>query len=251
MSSDDLPELEHDALAALRDAKTLVDPGDEVRARMRARLLAALPPPPGGGDGDGGDGGDGAGEPARAPAPLAPSGLPKVPLWTVAAALAVGAAAGLLYPRAPVERVVTVHGPPLVVAPASSPSSPSLPPPAPSLPSVDPKDLPSVASAVASASSAASAPRNGNELAAERALLDVARTALGRGDGANALLACDDHARKFPRGALSEEREAIAVQALVLDHRSDDARIRAERFRKTHPRSILLPAVLAAAGVEP
>ncbi|MDB4936956.1 MAG: hypothetical protein JWP87_3928, partial [Labilithrix sp.] len=83
------------------------------------------------------------------------------------------------------------------------------------------------------------------------AALDVARTALGRGDGPNALAACDDHARRFPRGALGEEREAIAVQALVLEQRTTDARARAERFRKRHPRSILLPAVLAAAGLDP
>jgi outer membrane protein assembly factor BamD (BamD/ComL family) len=108
------------------------------------------------------------------------------------------------------------------------------------------KDLPSVPVATASAVG----PRV-DDLAAERAALDVARTALGRGDGANALAACDDHSRKYPRGALAEEREAIAVQALVLEHRGDDARARAERFRKTHPRSILLPAVLAAAGIDP
>jgi len=168
--------------------------------------------------------------------------LPKVPLWTVAAALAAGLTAGLLYPRAPVEHVLTVAGPPLVASVASAP-----PPPAPTLAAIALNDLPSIAP---SSSAPAATARSGNDLEAERALLDVARTALGRGDGANALTACEGHARRFPRGALGEEREAIAVQALVLEQRGEDARLRAERFRKAYPRSILLPAVLAAAGIE-
>lgn len=236
MSTDPVPELEPDVLAVVRDARRIVEPSDAARARMRSRLRAALPPQPGGG-GDG-DGGASAGP---EPAPIA--ALPKVPLWTVAAALAVGVTGGLLYPRAPVERVVTVAGPPLVVSADRSAS------PAPTLPSIALNDLPS-ATPANGAPSVSARGTGGSALEAERALLDVARTALGRGDGTNALAACDDHARKFPRGALGEEREAIAVQALVLGQRGEDAKLRAERFRKAYPRSILLPAVLAAAGIE-
>ena len=246
MSADDLPELADDARSAIADAKRLIDPGHATRARMRARLALALPPPPDGG-GQGGDEGGGA---SGSGGGAGPGGFPKAPIWVVAAALAIGGVAGLAYPRAPVERVVYVDAPAravpsvVVAPPASAPASP------PML-SIDMKDLPSLP-AIASASSTASmAAPAGSELAAERALLDVARTALGRGAGVNALTACDDHTRKFPRGALAEEREAIAVQALVLEHRPDDARGRAERFRKTYPRSILLPAVLAAAGFDP
>jgi len=249
MSNDDLPELPADARAAVTDAKKLVDPGDAIRARMRSRLAQALPPPPdGGGEGgreSGGErGGGGGGNRGGG------GGFPKAPLWVVAAALAVGGAAGLAYPRAPAERVVYVETPA-----RGAPSAPvaALVPPAVSaaVPVVDMKDLPNVASAASTASAGSTAASAGDQLAAERTLLDVARTALGRGAGANALTACEDHARKFPRGALAEEREAIAVQALVLEHRAEDARGRAERFRKTYPRSILLPAVLAAAGVDP
>lgn len=235
MSADDLPELPDDARAAVADAKRLVDPGVAVRARMRSRLAQALPPPPDGG----GEGGSGSG-----------GGLPRAPLWVVAAALAVGAAAGVLYPRAPVERVIYIDAPARSVSSAAATAAAvptaiatEAPAVASALPVIDMKDLPSVASAPARS--------GGSDLAAERALLDVARTALGRGAGANALTSCDEHAKKFPGGALAEEREAIAVQALVLEHRPEDARARAERFRKTHPRSILLPAVLAAAGVDP
>jgi hypothetical protein len=165
---------------------------------------------------------------------------------TFAVGLAVGGVAGLLYPRAPVERIVTVQAPVVVAASSVAPSAPS------SMRTFAPGDLPSAAASVACPASASTASlRPGSDLEAERALLDVARTALGRGDGAHSLGACDEHARRFPRGALGEEREAIAVQALVLEHREGEAKARAERFRKTHPRSILLPAVLAAAGVGP
>lgn len=239
MSTDLPPELEPDVLDAVRDARRILEPPTDVRARMRSRLLASLPPRP---DGDGGDDG---GTPGEKPPAAPPSPMPKVPLWTVAAALAVGLSGGLLYPRAPEVRVVTV-----VAQPSAPMAVASTVPAAPSstLPSIALSDLPSAAPAVAAPSASFATP--GAALEAERAMLDVARTALGRGDGPHALGACDDHARKFPRGVLAEEREAIAVQALLLAQRSDDARARAERFQKSYPRSIFLPAVLAAVGFE-
>jgi hypothetical protein len=251
MSAADIPELEHDVRAAVREAKRFVDPGEDVRARMRARLRATLSLMP---DGDGGGGGEAAGaaRDARPGAPAAPgAGLSRgaLPTFatfaTFAVGLAVGGVAGLLYPRAPVERIVTVQAPVVVAASSVAPSA------SPSMRTVAPSDLPSAAAVVAGPASFTASPRPGSDLEAERALLDVARTALGRGEGAHSLGACDEHARRFPRGALGEEREAIAVQALVLEHREGEAKARAERFRKTHPRSILLPAVRAAAGVEP
>jgi hypothetical protein len=81
------------------------------------------------------------------------------------------------------------------------------------------------------------------DLAAERALLEVARTALARGDSASALAALDQHAGRFPRGRLIEERESLAVQALAASGRRDEAQRRAEQFRRRSPDSMLLPAV--------
>ena len=194
MSADDLPELPPDAREALAHAKAIEGPDDAVRARMRARLVSALPPLPDGGGGEGeppAGGGGGAGA------------LPKVPLWVAGVALLVGGAAGLLYPRTPVEHVVVTPGPPLMVSTVAPP--PPVAPTASSLPSIDMKDLPSMPVATASAVGS-----RGDDLAAERAALDVARTALGRGDGANALAACDDHARKYPRGALATGASALS-----------------------------------------
>jgi hypothetical protein len=77
----------------------------------------------------------------------------------------------------------------------------------------------------------------------ERALLDVARGAVEREDGTAALAATAEHERRFSRGVLVQEREAIAVRALVLLGRTEEARTRLERFRQTFPNSLLLPAL--------
>jgi hypothetical protein len=92
----------------------------------------------------------------------------------------------------------------------------------------------------AATSSARPAP---SSLSAERALLDNARTALTQGEPARAIALTEEHARRFPRPRLAEEREAIAIQALVLAGRPADARERAALFRATFPNSLFLPAV--------
>lgn len=70
----------------------------------------------------------------------------------------------------------------------------------------------------------------------ELAGLDEAQRALA-GDPARALALCEAHARAFPRGALTEEREVLAIEALVRLGRGDAARARAEAFRAAHPAS--------------
>ena len=105
---------------------------------------------------------------------------------------------------------------------------------------------------VASSSSSASPPAPSAEespdvtLARERAILDVARTAVGPGDGAHALDAVERHQRDFPHGQLVEEREAIAIQALARLGRADEAWTRASRFHRRYPHSVLIPVVDAA-----
>jgi len=80
-------------------------------------------------------------------------------------------------------------------------------------------------------------------LAAERSLVEIARTALARGrvDGALAILR--RHARQYPKGQLGEERDSLLVQALVAKSDYPQARERATRFRRQHPSSLFLPAV--------
>lgn len=75
-------------------------------------------------------------------------------------------------------------------------------------------------------------------LEAERQLLDVARAAVMRGAWPEALEATEAHRAQFPTGALAEEREVLAIQALATTD-PKAAAARAEAFRKKWPSSIL------------
>lgn len=74
-------------------------------------------------------------------------------------------------------------------------------------------------------------------------MIDMARRAVGAGDGAGAMAAVSRHERTFPSGLLREEREALAVRALVLQGRVGDARARAAEFRARYPGSLMAGAV--------
>lgn len=232
--------IDDDLAALLKDAKAISAP-DDAKARVLSRLAVVLPTPGGGG---GGSGGGGSGGDLATGAPAAPVAT-GFPAWAVAAALVVGTGLGfggsrLLPPR---ERVVYIDRP----APAITAAQLTTPP-APEPSGLRLEDLPRAApTTTATATSVA----HGEDLAKERAVLDVARSALGRGDAASTLVAVAEHERTFPRGALAEEREALAIQALALQGRSADARARADRFRKRFPRSMLLPAVDAVVGGGP
>jgi hypothetical protein len=141
--------------------------------------------------------------------------------------------------RGPEVRIVYVERPsqsgavaPAEAAPAAS--SAAIAPTASSSPSAVPRGSPS---AVVNA---------GDQLAAERTLLDSARGALEREDGAAALDAIAQHQRRYPNGLLVQEREAMGVRALLLVGRTAEARGRFERFRARFPDSVLLPPLQAA-----
>ena len=99
------------------------------------------------------------------------------------------------------------------------------------------------AATVAPSASAAAAPGRDLGLAAERALLEVARTALARGDADVALATLNRHRARFPTGRLLEERESLAIQALAMSGRKAQAQARADRFRERSPDSMMLPAI--------
>lgn len=162
---------------------------------------------------------------------------------------AVGAGVHAALRPAPVERVVYVDRP--APAPVAAPSATVVPS---AQAAVEPSASPSpVALPVAHASVLVPAAPSASvsSLAAERGLLDDARGALGEGDPAKALALLDDHARRFPRGQLGEEREALAIQALVAEGRVDEAKARAARFRAASPNSLFLPAIEASVGAIP
>jgi hypothetical protein len=149
----------------------------------------------------------------------------------------VGAAIHAALQRPAPERVVYVERPYPSEAPAPSPPPAQLPVAASGSASPPAAGPPAHASAVAP---------SGSSLSAERAILDGARSALTAGEAARALSLLDQHARRFPRPQLGEEREALAVQTMVAAGRYDEARARAARFRTAAPNSLFLPAIEAS-----
>ncbi|MBP6831226.1 MAG: hypothetical protein KA978_10620 [Deltaproteobacteria bacterium] len=135
----------------------------------------------------------------RAPSPVAPAPLPR-----------------------PVPALVTPVAPtalPVIAAPSPSPSVIEAPAPPPTVP-------------------VAVAPREErDDLPAELRWIERAQTALAANDPAAAQAALRGHARAFPRGHLSEEREALAVQVLCASGRADEARRAAAVFIARHPTS--------------
>lgn len=78
-------------------------------------------------------------------------------------------------------------------------------------------------------------------LATERALLEVARAALAKGDAPHALEALERHQREHAHGRLREEREALFIEALRAAGRDAEADTRKERFLREFPDSLLTP----------
>jgi outer membrane protein assembly factor BamD (BamD/ComL family) len=74
-------------------------------------------------------------------------------------------------------------------------------------------------------------------------LLDEARSALAQGDPARALERLQRHRQSFPMPLLGEERDAMWVSALVKAGRYDEARTRAEAFRRRFPDSLFASMV--------
>jgi hypothetical protein len=81
------------------------------------------------------------------------------------------------------------------------------------------------------------------QLREERALLEVARTALARRDAAGALAQLEAHARRFPSGRLAEERDALEVTALDGAGQREAATEKARAFLQRYPDSLLRPQV--------
>ena len=171
----------------------------------------------------------------------------------VAGAIAGGALHAWLGPRARSEAPAEVAAPlPAIRAPAGGDSAITAPPstvdsPRPARATSAPAPKPSTDRARsrdhAPAPATSTPPDRDGALAAERTLIETARSAMARGEAGDALAALERHAQAFPAGRLSEEREALAIEALsTLGHRKD-ARRRAEKFHRDFPRSLLAPVV--------
>ena len=139
-----------------------------------------------------------------------------------------------------VEKVVTVAAPPLAPAapevvepepPAEEPIEPAAELPRKPLQHVAKKPEP------------APAPK-----LTEVELLEQAMAAMKSGDAKGALALTARHAREFSTGALAQEREMLAIEALVRLGNKGAARARADTFRATYPTSSHLLRLDALVG---
>lgn len=141
--------------------------------------------------------------------------LKVLPVVTLTAGLGLGIAADrlVLRPNSVQERVV-VERIEVPAAPAPVPVPKVTPPPVKKQATVD-------------------------TLGKERVVLDVARSAVNAGDWAKASAAIASHEAQFPSGQLVEEREALAIQALVAQGRGVEAKRRLGSFVSRFPDSPL------------
>jgi hypothetical protein len=187
--------------------------------------------------------------------------LVKAPLVGVGVGALLGATLTAYVVKGPAARwtararraAVTAVAPPrtMTVAPSEGPPVPmDVPVPVEAVAPTHPRHVAAAAPPVVKARVAddlrAEAPGvNAGSLAAEQALLDPARAALAHGDGTGALAGLALHERRFPKGALSQERDAMTIRALALTGDRARARARAESFRARYPGSLLWPMIAA------
>jgi hypothetical protein len=192
------------------------------------------------------------------PAPAAAGALArgvsaKVAALMVAAGVAAGAAGfaavgPLVSGRAISAALSTIAGPaPSMQTTPTSPAAPELPIAASvraSSPEIVASSVtpPATHAPAATANASATASVHATDtLTRERELIDTMRSGITNGRPADALAIGQEHARTFPYGALVEEREVLAITALVRLGRFPEARIRAARFKREHPQSFLRP----------
>jgi hypothetical protein len=238
MNEVEIPPLADSVRALVRRVAAVEAAPQGARARVLARVEAIIGPPGGGGGGGYSSGARPVAEPASNTRQVAfPRMLP------LAASFAVGGALGATLMHSAMRRSISSEPERVVYIERAASATAAA--------------TTSIESATASPSEASAgvnlAPQRPlagarNQLAEERALLDLARNALEREDGASALAAIEKHERTFATGILVQEREAMAIRALVMLGRAGDARARADRFRKRFPDSVLLPTIESTIG---
>lgn len=243
-------------IAEERGARDLA-PATKTNVFMRLASIGlmptpALPIPMPKADGPGEAPGNEGAAPGQGGAGLA-SKLLATKVGIAAVALVIGGLGGAAL-QATLEPIPSRHAPRMTVVPAASTDVGTVDVAGPSS---QPEAASSAISVHALPSAARTAPPSGSPstmvdmMREERASLEIARTAMTRGDFSGAAAAIDRHARDFPHGKLVEERESMRVQALVGQGRYEEARSRAARFRHDFPGSLLQGAVDSAVASIP
>ena len=158
----------------------------------------------------------------------------------VAVVVALGVAGGGVWYMQP-RRAPAIVAPEVRSAPAVAPDAAPVEPPAPVEPAapVEPPAAPAPAPPIAPPKRAPhAAPSKPVDPEAEAALVVAAEAALVRNDAAAALTLTRQHAARFSTGAHAEERDRIAIEALVRLGRTDRAHAAAQRFFTRFPQSI-------------
>lgn len=153
---------------------------------------------------------------------------------TAAAAGGIGYELGVRYERLGARSETTTH----VVVPTDVPYTP--------LPTTI--VAPSSAAAAGGPDARESQPEAASD---ELLLLGEARSAVADQDFAAALVPINEHARRFDRGVLAEEREALRVRALAGLEQTEEAKRAADAFEARFPHSVLLVAVRGMVGARP
>jgi len=260
-----------------------VEPPPGAQGEVWAALLAKLPPPGGGAGGHAGAAGKAAAGAKAAGAVAVGGGIVKASLIGAGAAIVLIAgymggsalrsgsqaaqnpgpavAVSPTHPQAASVTISPTHpqaapnpGPaPIVAAPvpqaapaAAAPVSPSLPQAAPNHGLAEPAQRPAPVSPAEPALNGAH-PDPGAEretmLQEESREMRDAREALRRGDAAGALTMLEQIRARYPGGVLSQEREALAIEALARSGRRAEASTRAAAFLKAYPTSTLAERV--------
>jgi predicted Zn-dependent protease len=138
-----------------------------------------------------------------------------------------------------------VSQPPAVLAPKTAEPPPQIAEP-------QPVEQPSEPSAPLSSpertGSSAGESKRGKEIRQEVALLSKAQTALSRGRPQEALDALSEHAQRFPRGVLIEERAATRARTLCALGRRQEAEAELTRMEKLNPTSAYLARARESCG---
>ena len=231
---DELESADGDLPAMLRAGKSELPDGAQLGALAAKLGIAAGVAGAAGAAGLGGSASAGSGTSAGAAAgaSVAKAGLAIKIGGALAVASAVGVSATIVAttrhdaPPAPVGIVAsaapigTTSGAAALPVASAEPSAPETPP------SASASAPPSVKTAAPSESGAEGEVR----------LLERAQDAL-RSSPSDALALADEHARKYPRGMLAQEREVIAIEALAKLGRTKDLTARANAFKARFPGS--------------
>ena len=194
---------------------------ERLTARVQAAIVAGIP---------------GHDVPLPAKHPL--NGLVGGKAAIVGAGIAIGMAVGTVWTMHRASHSRVSPAPSVVSSVVEAPANQSIGVQAPSAPAE------SATTAELTPPAAASGPQHDNHPTglSEAALLAQARSVLAT-NPRRALALTQEHAKRFPQGALTQEREVIAIEALSRLGQTDAARSRGSDFERRYPGSAHQPKI--------